>query len=273
MPLSESRKRRKAAAKRSGARGSKKLAQASAVESAKKFFIVGIGASAGGFEPLTRILQELPRDINAAFVLVQHLDPKHKSSLVELLSRVSVLPVEEIRSGTRVQPRHVYVIPPQSNVILTKGHLMLAPRRSLGINMPVDQFLRSLASEEENCAVGVILSGTGSDGTLGIQAIKGQGFKVQSQLQDQQIRVTGKKRDDLQDVIAFVRGKDFGVATNFTVPLFAAGSSSSPHSTAFWPASYCPSESEETYFIPFGRYAITCTLRAAAVPGLATVTL
>ena len=94
---------------------------------------------------------------------------------MELLGRVSALPVEEIRSGTRVQPGRVYVIPPDANVVLNKGHLMLLSRRSHGINMPVDHFFRSLAAEEENCAVGVVLSGTGTDGTLGMQAIKGQG--------------------------------------------------------------------------------------------------
>src|SRR4051812_7035623 len=153
----------------------RKTADQSTAQNGAKFFIVGIGASAGGFEAFTQILHALPRDINAAFVLVQHLDPKHKSSLVELLTRVSALPVEEIRAGTRVQPARVYVIPPDANVVLSKGHLMLLPRRTFGINMPVDHFLRSLAAEEENCAVGVILSGTGTDGTLGMQAIKGQG--------------------------------------------------------------------------------------------------
>ena len=134
--------------------------------------IVGVGASAGGLEALTELLSHLPDDTGMAFVVIQHLDPKHESHLTELLSKDSKMPVSEVRGETRVEPNHVYVIPPRCNLGISAGVLHTPPRPASGCNMPVDAFLRDLAADRGRKALGVILSGTASDGTLGLQAIK-----------------------------------------------------------------------------------------------------
>src|SRR5438132_6327079 len=138
--------------------------------------IVGIGASAGGLEAFEQLLAALPGNTGMAFVLVQHLAPKHESILSELLGRATKMPVVEVKEGTRVQPDHVYVIPPNADMSVSRGILHLSPRggdRSL--RMPIDLFLRSLADDQQSRAIGIILSGTASDGTLGLQAIKAMG--------------------------------------------------------------------------------------------------
>src|SRR5215469_1908428 len=138
--------------------------------------IVGIGASAGGLEAVTELLEHLPERTGMAFVLVQHLDPHHQSLLSELLGRRTKLPVREASEDTRVLPDRVYVIPPNKNMTLEKGALRLAARTLYrGQHMPVDIFLRSLAADRGNRAVGVILSGANTDGALGIEAIKAEG--------------------------------------------------------------------------------------------------
>src|SRR4051794_41106084 len=139
------------------------------------FLVVGIGASAGGLESFTKLFENLPRDTGMAFVLIQHLNPDYKSQLSELLARSAHLPVQVITSGMRLQPRNVYVMPPHANVTLEAGAFKLQQRRRDSMNMPVDLFLRSLAREEGNRAIGVLLSGTGADGTLGMQMIKAEG--------------------------------------------------------------------------------------------------
>ncbi|MBI3879636.1 MAG: PAS domain-containing protein [Verrucomicrobia bacterium] len=140
----------------------------------KAFPIVGIGASAGGYESFTKFLEELPVDSGMAYVLIQHLDPKHESKLTELLSRITRLPVVEVRQSVTVEPDHVYVIPPNKNLAIAGGHLKLTSRRQSDVPpMPVDFFLRSLAEDQGRNAVGMIFSGNGSDGTLGMEAIKG----------------------------------------------------------------------------------------------------
>ena len=136
------------------------------------FPVVGIGASAGGLEAFTELLGNLPNDTGMAFVLIQHLDPKHDSHLSELLSKASKMPVAEVQGDTRVEANHVYVISPRHNLDIAGGVLHARPRLEGGRNMPVDAFLRSLAADRGGRAYGVILSGTASDGTLGIQAIK-----------------------------------------------------------------------------------------------------
>src|SRR5439155_15960702 len=113
-------------------------------------------------------------DSGMAFVLVQHLDPKHESKLTELLSRITRLPVTEVQQAVTVQPDHVYVIPPNKNLVIAGGSLKLVPRRMTDMPpMPIDFFLRSLAEDQRQNAIGVIFSGNGSDGTLGLEAIKG----------------------------------------------------------------------------------------------------
>jgi two-component system, chemotaxis family, CheB/CheR fusion protein len=139
------------------------------------FFIVGVGASAGGFEAFIPLISDLPEDTGMAFVLVQHLDPKHESQLSELLSRATSLPLREAQNGMPIQPNHIYVIPPNVNMTLESGRLRLQPRKPGFPHMPVDVFLRSLAAAQQNRAIGIILSGTGTDGTLGMEAVKGEG--------------------------------------------------------------------------------------------------
>jgi two-component system CheB/CheR fusion protein len=140
------------------------------------FPIVGIGASAGGLEAFRQLLGALPIDTGMAFVLVQHLDPHHESILAELLSEATSLDVSEVKGDARVEPNRVYVIPPSKGLILVDGVLELVPRGPAGsAHMPIDSFLRTLADVQGSQAVGVILSGMGSDGTLGLQAIKGEG--------------------------------------------------------------------------------------------------
>ena len=139
------------------------------------FPIVGIGASAGGLEAFTELLSHLPDDTGMAFVLIQHLDPKHDSHLTELLAKVSKMPIAEVTGDTRAEANHVYVISPRCNLGISDGVLHTPPRPESGRNMPIDSFLRTLAGDRRSKAFGVVLSGTGSDGTLGLQAIKSEG--------------------------------------------------------------------------------------------------
>ena len=138
--------------------------------------IVGIGASAGGLEAVTELLTALPSKTGLAFVLVQHLAPHHPSMLVELLARHTAMPVEEALDGTAIEPDHLYVIPPNTNLGMLHGVLQVLPGAAThGALTTVDHFLRSLALDQGPQAIGVILSGSASDGTLGMQAIKAQG--------------------------------------------------------------------------------------------------
>ena len=140
------------------------------------FPIVGIGASAGGLEAFTELLKHLPSDTGMAFVLVQHLAPLHESMLKEVLSRATRLPVAEVTEGLEAQPNHVYVIPPNSNMAVEGNTLHLLPRiPHRGQQLPIDDFFASLAEDRKDRAIGVILSGTASDGTLGLKAIKAEG--------------------------------------------------------------------------------------------------
>ncbi len=142
----------------------------------KGFLIVGIGASAGGFQAILELLNNLPDDTGMGFVFVQHLDPKHESRLVDLLSRSCKLPVLSIRSGMKVEPNKVYVLPENRRVEIENGVLQLsARRRTDGQHLPVDSFFQSLAQDQGNCAVGIVLSGSGADGTLGLKEIKAEG--------------------------------------------------------------------------------------------------
>ncbi|MGH9322389.1 MAG: chemotaxis protein CheB [Vicinamibacteria bacterium] len=137
--------------------------------------VVGVGASAGGLEALTQLLHALPVDTGMAFVLVQHLSPDHPSALAEILSRATAMPVMEVKDKPQVEPNRVYVIPPGRVMFISEGALQLVARESHEQPRPIDQFLRSLAEDQGHRAIGVILSGTGSDGTLGLEEIKGAG--------------------------------------------------------------------------------------------------
>ena len=146
------------------------------VRTRKPFPIVGVGASAGGLEAVTAFLRALPPKSGIAFVLVQHLDPHHESVLHKLLALTTRMHVTQANDGDKVVPDRVYVIPPNRDMVIEGGVLRLVTRRADGgRHLPVDQFLESLARDQGGNAVGVILSGTGSDGTLGLQAIKAGG--------------------------------------------------------------------------------------------------
>jgi two-component system, chemotaxis family, CheB/CheR fusion protein len=140
-----------------------------------RFPVVGIGCSAGGLPALERFLSELPVDTGAAFVIVQHLDPTHASALPDILRRSTSLPVIEVEDGLTVVEDHVYVIPPNKDLSFLHGRLLLFDRASRGPMLPIDFFLRSLAEDLQERAVGIILSGMGSDGLLGLRAIKEKG--------------------------------------------------------------------------------------------------
>jgi len=140
------------------------------------FPIVGIGASAGGLEAVTQLLQALPVDTGMGFVLVQHLSPDRVSLLPEILGRATKMPVAQVQGEPVVQPNHVYVIPPGLDMCVSAGALELVPRpKARGPHHPIDQFFRSLAEDQAHCAIGVILSGTANDGTLGLEDIKAEG--------------------------------------------------------------------------------------------------
>ncbi|MCU1257551.1 MAG: luxQ [Bryobacterales bacterium] len=143
----------------------------------ESFSIVGIGASAGGLEACSTLLKHLPPDTGLAFVVVQHLDPSHQSLLTTLLARATRIPVQEVSDGMVVGPNKVYVMPPNVDMVLSAGTLHLTPREKVrdGQRMPINTFLRSLAEDCRHRAIGVILSGTGSDGALGLDTIKAEG--------------------------------------------------------------------------------------------------
>jgi two-component system CheB/CheR fusion protein len=137
------------------------------------FPIVGIGASAGGLEALELFLRNVPEKSGLAFVIVQHLDPTHKDLMAELLQRVTAMPVAQIKDRMKVEPDHVYVIPPNRDLSILHGVLhLLEPAAPRGLRLPIDFFFRSLADDLRDRSIGVILSGMGSDGTLGLRAIK-----------------------------------------------------------------------------------------------------
>ena len=140
------------------------------------FQIVGIGSSAGGIEALIQLFGAMNVDTGMAFVVVQHLDPTHDSTLVEIIARATPLHVQAAGHHTHVQPNCVYVIPPDKNMVLGDGMLQLSPRTEVrGQHRPIDHFLRSLAEEQGYKSIAVILSGMGSDGSLGLEELKAAG--------------------------------------------------------------------------------------------------
>ncbi len=145
-------------------------------EKKETFSIVGFGASAGGFEAFSKLLEALPADTGMAFVFVQHLAPAHESALQELLAKKTKMRVREAQNNKRIVPNNIYVIPPNTNMTIIDGVLLLTPRdKTEKIFHPIDSFFRSLASACQSNAIGVVLSGTATDGTLGLAAIKGEG--------------------------------------------------------------------------------------------------
>ncbi len=144
--------------------------------SAQRCPVVGLGASAGGLEAFTQFLKALPAGTGMGFVLVQHMDPTHESILASLLQRSTKMPIAEARDGTVVEPNHVYISPPNSLMTISNGILSLTPRGPRSFkDYPVDQFFVSLAEDLKHRAIGVVLSGTATDGTRGLLAIKAEG--------------------------------------------------------------------------------------------------
>ena len=140
------------------------------------FPVVGIGASAGGLDTFKRLLKAIPENSGMAYILVQHLDPSHDSILADLLQRVTKIPVLEITDNMKVVPDHIYIIPANKLLTASDGLLQLSARPPKNQrSMPIDLFFASLAEVHQNHAIGVVLSGTGTDGTLGLKAIKAHG--------------------------------------------------------------------------------------------------
>jgi len=137
------------------------------------FPVVGIGASAGGLEAMELFLENIPEKIGMAFVVVQHLDPTQKGMLPELLQRITPMEVFQANDNMKVKPNCVYVIPPNKSMSIFHGKLQLfQPLETRGLRLPVDFFLRSLAEDQRELSIGLILSGMGSDGSIGLRAIK-----------------------------------------------------------------------------------------------------
>jgi len=145
--------------------------------------IVGIGGSAGGFEAAMELLRNLPSRTGMAFVIVQHLDPHHASRLPNLLGKVTAMPVSEVTQTTTPKPNTVYVQPPNKCVIAKDGTLTVVQREER-LNVAIDHFFESLAEECGSRAIGIVLSGTGSDGTAGLRAIKAAGGLTFAQNQE-----------------------------------------------------------------------------------------
>ena len=139
------------------------------------FPIVGIGASAGGLAAFVELFGALPADTGMAFVVVQHLDPMHESALSDVLARTTNISVAQATDGVEVQPDHVYVIPPNVDLALAGNALVLTPRGPRTPALTIDFFFTTLAEMRGAQAIGVVLSGSGSDGTEGLRAIKSEG--------------------------------------------------------------------------------------------------
>ncbi len=142
----------------------------------KDFLIVGLGASAGGLDSFKKFFEAMPPDTGMAFVIVQHLDPSHKSILSDLLRNFTSMKVLEVKDNMKVNPNTLYTIPPNKKMGILNGYLkLMEPTELRGARRTIDYFFRSLASDQKEKSVGIILSGTGTEGTIGLKAIKGEG--------------------------------------------------------------------------------------------------
>ncbi len=151
----------------------------------ENFYVVGIGASAGGLEALQEYFKEMPGDIGAAYVVIQHLSPDYKSIMDELLAKCTDMPVMIVEDGTVVEPNHVYLIPPKKEMTMQGKRLILNDQgRTNHVNLAIDIFLKSLSEECGKYAIAVVLSGAGSDGTMGIRYVKENGGMVMVQEPD-----------------------------------------------------------------------------------------
>src|SRR5215472_7636206 len=176
-PTSKRASRSRAKPNRTKSARSKPVAQKSRSNALKENLscpIVGIGGSAGGFEAAMELLRYLPSKTGMAYVIVQHLDPHHASRLPTLLGRVTQMPVIEVNRSVKVEPNIVYVQPSNQRISVKSGAFKLIGRTER-LNLGIDHFFESLAEEQGSRAIGVVLSGTGSDGTAGLRAIKAAG--------------------------------------------------------------------------------------------------
>jgi two-component system CheB/CheR fusion protein len=149
---------------------------------ARPTFVVGLGASAGGLEALEKFFDSMPATSGLAFVVVQHLSPDYKSLMVELLSKHTAMSVLRAETGTLVERDTIYLLPPKKNLVIVRGRLELTEKvHGAGVNLPIDIFFRSLAADQAEHAIGIVLSGTGSDGMRGVRAIKEAGGLVVAQ--------------------------------------------------------------------------------------------
>ncbi len=202
-------KQKKTSRKKSGKTAAKKQPpQKSAVRGIKtsdsgankpqRFPVVGIGASAGGLEALEGFFSNTPSDIQTGFVVIQHLAPEHKSIMGSLLEKHTKLKVEEIRDGIKIKPGCVYLNTPNKDVSIINGRLSLSePVQPRGVRLPIDYFFRSLAEDQGDKSICIILSGTGTDGTLGLKAVKGAGGMVMVQ-EEKQARYDNMPRNAIE---------------------------------------------------------------------------
>jgi two-component system, chemotaxis family, CheB/CheR fusion protein len=173
-----SRKRAKTSSREQRVSGSARAAE----EATGGFPVVGIGASAGGLKALERFFSTLSSDCGVSIVVVSHLDPEHASMLPDLLRRYTSIKVDQAQENMRVEPNRIYIIPPNTEMTLARRTLILTqPSEPHGQRFPIDTFFRSLASDQTNGAICVILSGTGTDGTLGLRAVKDAGGMAMAQ--------------------------------------------------------------------------------------------
>ncbi len=153
-----------------------KESQSARDQSDDKFLVVGLGASAGGIHALKEFFRGVPKESGIAYVVILHMSPEHESKLAEILQITSLIPVTQIKEREKIEPNHVYVIPPDQNLAMADGHLTLTNKiGALERRSPVDLFFRTLAEANEECSVSVILSGTGADGSMGLKRIKEHG--------------------------------------------------------------------------------------------------
>lgn len=146
------------------------------------FYVVGIGASAGGLEAFEQFFSHMPADSGMAFVLIPHLDPTHKSILADLLKRYTTMEISQAEDGMKVKPDTVFIIPPNKDMSILHGTLqLLEPAEGRGLRHPIDFFFRSLAEDWKEKAVSIVLSGTGTEGAQGLKAVKGEGGLVLAQ--------------------------------------------------------------------------------------------
>jgi two-component system CheB/CheR fusion protein len=193
------------------------------------FPVVGVGASAGGLAAVTELLKHLPAALGAAVVIIQHLDPKHGSLTTDILSRVSSMPVAEVKDGMRPQPGHVYVMPPNKNMALSHGVLKLSPRsEGRGQHLPINLFFKSLADDRTDHAVGVVLSGMASDGTMGVKEIKAKGGFTFAQ-DPTSAQFDGMPRSAISSGAVDIVGTPKGIAKEIAkMSIFSLGRSARP---------------------------------------------